>query len=155
MTDFRVFAQGRFEWERAFRRIVVPSEIKATKVVGMMLASFADRDGTSIYPGEQRLADICQLGRSTVNPCLKWLREQYLIYRQSHNVTRKGRRLADEYQLSMPSDWEDRFVLLDENGRDQDLVLPRARRQNPNPMGGRRSDIDADRQASVQRLDTR
>lgn len=154
MSDFKVFAYGRFEWEQVFRRIVVPQRIRATKGIGMMLASFANADGTKIFIGEEGVAGLCQVGKSTVNPCMKWMRDQYLIYRVSHGVTVKGRRLADEYRLCCPSDWETRFTLLPANGRDMDLVLPKPRRANPKPLGSR-FDVDTDRQTSNQRLDAR
>ncbi|MEV5819334.1 hypothetical protein AB0L22_09175 [Micromonospora haikouensis] len=150
--EFAVYSKGRFEWERIFRRIVVPSSLRAVKGVGMMLASFANADGTSVFPGEEGLAGFCQSGKSTVGPALRWMREQYLIHRRSHQVTRGGRRLADEYQLCMPNDWESRFVLLPSNGHDVDLVIPRpARVNNPKPFGSRFK-VETDRQTSNQPL---
>ena len=117
----------------------------------MMLASFANADGTSVFPGEEGLAGFCQGGKSTIGPCLRWMRDEYLIFRRSHGVTRGGRRLADEYQLSMPDDWETRFTLLPPNGHDIDGVIPRPRRKNPRPLGSR-FDVETDRQSTNQRL---
>jgi len=147
---------SRFDWERTVRRIVMPSHLKSTKLVALMLATYADADGSSIYPSVERLADVCQLGRSTVSNSLKWLREDaWLIHRHHHGVNKGGRKLADEYQLCRPDDWETRFTLLAENGKDMDLAIPRPRRANPNPLGTSRFDIDTDRQAIRQRLDGR
>lgn len=148
-----VYSKGRFEWERIFRRIVVPSNLKSVKVVGMMLASFANADGTSVFPGEEGLSGFCQGGKSTVGPCLRWMREQYLIHRRSHQVTRGGRRLADEYQLSMPEDWETRFVLLPPNGHDVDMVIPRPQRVNSFPLGSRRKPEVGERSTNQRLVD--
>lgn len=152
----RKYTISRFDWERTVRRIVMPKELRATKLVALMMATYADADGSSIYPSIERLADVSQLGRSTVHACLKWLREEAeLIHRHQHGVNKGGRKLADVYQLCRPSDWETRFKLLAENGRDDDLSIPRPRRHNPNPLGTKRFDVDADRQSSLQRLDGR
>jgi hypothetical protein len=156
VSDWKKYTITRFDWERLVRRIVMPSNLRSTKLVALMLATYADADGSSIYPGADRLADVCQLGRSTVQASLKWLREDaYLIHRHQHGVNKGGRKLADVYQLCRPSDWEDRFTLLAENGKDIDLAIPRPRRANPNPLGTRRFDVDSDRQAMRQRLDSR
>lgn len=153
MTELRKYTISRFDWERTVRRIVMPSNLRATKLVALMLATYADADGSSVYPGTERLADVCQLGRSTVHASLKWLREDaWLIHRHEHGNNKGGRKLADKYQLCRPSDWEERFTLLAENGKDMDLAIPRPRRANPNPLGSRRFDIDTDRQAMRQRL---
>ncbi|GIM88788.1 helix-turn-helix domain-containing protein [Paractinoplanes toevensis] len=156
MSDFKKYTISRFDWERTIRRIVMPSDLRSTKLVALMLATYADADGSSIYPGTERLADVCQLGRSTVHNGLKWLRENWLIHRHEHGGNKGGRKLADVYQLCRPSDWEERFTLLAENGKDIDRSIPRPRRaNNPNPLGTRRFDIDTDRQAMRQRLDSR
>lgn len=86
---------------------------------------------------------------------LRWLRDALLLHRHEHGGNRGGRKLADVYQLCRPSDWEERFVLLAENGRDNGLSIPRPRRRNPNPLGTRRFDVDTDRQAMRQPLDSR
>lgn len=155
MSDIKKYTISRFDWERLIRRIVMPSDLRATKLVALMLATYADADGSSVYPGTERLADACQLGRSTVSNALKWLREDaWLIHRHHHGSNKGGRKLADVYQLCRPSDWEDRFTLLADSGKDEYLTIPRPRRNNPRPLGSR-FDIDTDRQATRQRLDAR
>ncbi len=156
MTEFKKFVISRFDWERTVRRIVMPSSLKSTKLVALMLATYADADGSSIYPSVERLANVCQLGRSTVSNSLKWLRDDaFLIHRHHHGGNKGGRKLADVYQLCRPNDWEERFTLLAENGKDMDLAIPRPRRSNPNPLGSQRFDVDSDRKATRQRLDGR
>lgn len=156
MTEVRKYQISRFDWERTIRRIVMPKHLRATKLVALMIATYADADGSSIYPSIERLADVSQLGRSTVHACLKWLREDaWLIHRHQHGVNKGGRKLADVYQLCRPSDWETRFTLLAENGKDMDLSIPRPRRSNPNPLGNTRFDVATDRQANLQRSDGR
>lgn len=156
MTEVKKYVITRFDWERLVRRIVMPSSLKSTKLVALMMATYADADGSSIYPSVERLADVCQLGRSTVSNALKWLRDDaLLIHRHHHGSNKGGRKLADVYQLCRPDDWEDRFTLLAENGKDMDLAIPRPRRHNPNPLGSQRFDVATDLQSSRQRLDAR
>jgi hypothetical protein len=156
VAEVKKYTISRFDWERTIRRIVMPTSLKSTKLVALMLATYADADGSSIYPSVERLADVCQLGRSTVSNSLKWLRDDaLLIHRHQHGTNKGGRKLADVYQLCRPSDWEDRFTLLAENGKDMELAIPRPRRANPNPLGTRRFDVDSDKQATRQTLDSR
>lgn len=133
MSGHKLLAMGRFEWEKVIRRIVVPSRHRAVKVVALMLATYADADGTNVRPGEKRIADTTQLGRSTVRESLSWLRDNYLIYRQSRGSNLGKTNLVDIYQLCAPSDWEDRFMLLSEREYDEDEVIARPVRFNNNP----------------------
>jgi hypothetical protein len=126
-------ALGRFEWEKIIRRIVVPPKRRAVKTVAMVLASYADADGTNVRPGEKRLADVCQLGRSTVRESLAWLRDHYLIYRNSRGSNFGKANLVDVYQLCAPEDWEDRFPLLSAAEYDEDDMILRPTRFNNNP----------------------
>jgi hypothetical protein len=51
------------------------------KGVAFALATYANTDGTSIYPGNERLTAVTCTADKTVRRALAWLREGYLIDR--------------------------------------------------------------------------
>jgi hypothetical protein len=107
-----IHGSARYEWERIVRRVVMPGP---TKCVAFALATYANADGTSIFPGNERLAAVTCQGDKTVRRALDWLRGGYLIERVREG-SRGGRRgLADEYRLVLPSDLLTRHELLDPN----------------------------------------
>jgi hypothetical protein len=48
----------RFQWERVVRDCTLPP---TTKLVALMLATYASGDGTHAHPGQDRLARECGL----------------------------------------------------------------------------------------------
>jgi hypothetical protein len=87
----------------------------SVKCVAFALATYANQDGSSIFPGNERLTAVTCQGDKTVRRALDWLRSGYLIDRVREG-SRGGRRgLADEYRLTIPSDLLTRHVLLDPN----------------------------------------
>ena len=85
----------------------------SAKCVAFALATYANADGTSIFPGNERLAAVTCQGDKTVRRALDWLRSGYLIERVREG-SRGGRRaFADEYRLIIPSDLLARHELLD------------------------------------------
>lgn len=113
MAERKVFTCDRFAWEKTIREIVVPDHLRAVKVVGLMLATYADQDGTSVRPGERRLAARCQLTDRTVREALKWLRQNLLIHRHARGSNVGLRNYADTYQLCRPEGWETYFQFID------------------------------------------
>lgn len=101
---------GRYEWERIVRRVVMPS---SAYTVALTLATYANTDGTSIYPGNERLSAVTCQGDKTVRRALAWLRAGYLIERVREGSYAGRRALADEYRLTLPSDLLTRHTLLD------------------------------------------
>ncbi|CAM2953418.1 winged helix-turn-helix domain-containing protein [Skermania piniformis] len=96
----------RFAWERVVRRVRMP---KAHKYLGLVLATYADADGSSIRPGVDRLARVTDTSTATVKRGLAWLREAGFVER-----TRQGNRWAksaDEYRLTVPPDVLDMDIL--------------------------------------------
>lgn len=88
---------GRFEWERIIRRLTIPSQ---QKYLALVLATYADPDGSRVRPGVKRLARVMSLTERTVVRSLNPLRELGLLER-----TKKGNRYAeesDEYRLTVP-----------------------------------------------------
>lgn len=100
---------GRYEWERVIRRCEMNPSVK---LVALTIATYAARDGGSIYPGVTRLAAVTGLTDKTVRAGLKRLREIGLLTR-TREGSRKGRQgLADEYALTIPVDLLTRIPML-------------------------------------------
>jgi hypothetical protein len=90
---------SRFVWERAIRRI----EMHPTrKLIAMMLATYANKDGTNAHPGETRLAADCCIDVRSVRRHLAALRDLGLIVRTTVASTKGKRGVADSYDLTVP-----------------------------------------------------
>lgn len=72
------------------------------KAAALILASYADADGTSIYCGVARLALDMESSYSTAQRALRWLRDVGLIERVRKGNSRKG--LSDVYRLILGPD---------------------------------------------------
>lgn len=108
--DGNLVGVERHEWERIIRRVRMSS---SAKHIGHVCAGYGNPDGTSIYPGAEKLAAVTGYTEKTVRTGLKILRDLGLLER-----VREGRRagraaLADEYRLTRPLDLIDRVHLLD------------------------------------------
>src|SRR5690606_17634783 len=90
-----------------------------------MLATYADADGSRIFPGTARLAVACEIDYRTAKRCLAALRWLGLI-----RVVRAARRrgLADEYRLTIPGDLLDKDDVLSPG--QMDLEVERIRDGN-------------------------
>lgn len=104
---------GRFEWERAVRALEIRPPLR--KLVALMLATYADRDGRNAHPGEQRLADECGITTRAVREHLSALGAGTpatpgigLLHRTFHGSKAGRRKLADEYFLTLPADMKSR-----------------------------------------------
>ncbi|WP_433221844.1 helix-turn-helix domain-containing protein [Dactylosporangium sp. CS-047395] len=104
---------------------------RTAKAVALMLATYADNDGSRVYPGVARLAVDCELTYNVIQTALKRLREAGLIA-----VVRKGARRgqADEYRLILASDILDRIdVLTPAHVTESSAVLAARRRGRHKP----------------------
>ncbi|NEW33812.1 helix-turn-helix domain-containing protein [Nocardia cyriacigeorgica] len=96
----------RFEWERIVRRMQMPH---SAKYLALMLATYADADGSRIRPGVERLSLVMCVTDRTVKRSLSVLRDLGLI-----KQTKKGNRhakQADEYRLTVPATLFDHSML--------------------------------------------
>jgi hypothetical protein len=76
-----------------------------TKSLGLLLASYADKNGTNIHPGEEHLARVTGLTVRSVRAHLTALRETYCLIERTDRGSAGGRRaIADDYRLVMPDD---------------------------------------------------
>lgn len=132
----------RFDWERIVRRVRLDSQhvtplmpkrvhktgrhagalvldrpISATVVkgVGLALASYANRDGSSIYPGVEKLALVLETTPKSVVQALAVLRAVGLI--ECVKRGNKARSESDEYRLTIPEDLLDVLPILDTQER--------------------------------------
>lgn len=88
----------RFEWERIIRRVQMD---KGAKYLALMMATYADFDGSRVLPGVERLSLVMCVGTATVKRGLAVLRELGFIERTKQGNRHAG--LADEYRLTVPS----------------------------------------------------
>lgn len=96
----------RFEWERIVRRVQMHS---TTKFLALMLATYADQDGTRVRPGVEKLVLVMCVSEKTVKRALSDLRDIGLIQRTKQGNRHAG--MADEYRLVCPSNLMDRPML--------------------------------------------
>lgn len=130
----------RFEWERIVRRIVMPAN---TKLLALVLATYADQDGTRVRPGNPVLAAVTGQGVATVGRQLRQLRDEYGLLEQTRRGGgRGGTKRASEHRLTIPVDLLDRVELLtpsDEPDRMRDhLAIVQS---GPSPVDNSDSEI--------------
>jgi hypothetical protein len=88
----------RFRWERAFRGAAIGSA--SVLALGLTLATYADTDGASIFPGQDRLSADLGLSRSTIQRSQDRLEELGWISRKGTSNRRAGK--AQEWRLTFP-----------------------------------------------------
>ena len=92
-------ATPRYAWERALRDEPLD---KTTKLVGLVLATYSNKDGSRAHPGTKRLARDCHVSTRTVMRHLEVLREAGFLERYFEGSSAGRQGLADEYQLTVP-----------------------------------------------------
>lgn len=97
------------EWIPVFRRVIADPSVKC---VGIWAATYGDPDGTKIYPGNPRLANITGLSDKAVRNALKAIRGYGLMHRCSIGSAAGRRGISDEYQLTIPVDIFERVPML-------------------------------------------
>jgi hypothetical protein len=98
---------GRFEWERIVRRARLPEPLMCT---ALLLATYADPDGSRVRPGSDVLCAVTGRGERTVRRRVTWLLHNGLIA-VVHRGGGRGRRTT-VYRLTVPADLLERFELL-------------------------------------------
>ncbi len=87
------------EWVDVVRRARLGRTVKA---VAMVTASYANADGTRVFPGIARLAVQCEIDYRTAQRALAVLRKAGLIEVVRRGARRSGK--ADEYRLILAAD---------------------------------------------------
>lgn len=128
---------GRFEWERVIRRCRLGFYEGKTKdprrwvrhatvqQVALMLATYADMDGTRIRPTVELVARVCEIDERTVRICIQRLRRLNLLelVRPPRSPGRSGGPgRAAEFRMSVPGDLLERVAHLDPDH--QKLIVP-------------------------------
>ena len=108
MSDEDHFA-GRFEWERIVRRCRLRP---LTKYVGMVLAQYANSDGTNAFPSVAKLARVTGLSERSVRNALSDMRSTGLIKRVQKGGLRGTQAIPDVHCLVIPADLLERVELL-------------------------------------------
>lgn len=98
----------RFDWERIIRRVQLHH---TTKGVALIMASYADGDGTRIRPGVERLARVLCASDKTVRRHVKTLCDLGFLERTKHGNRHSGE--VNEYRLTMPADLLGRLPMID------------------------------------------
>jgi hypothetical protein len=112
---------GRFEWERIVRRIVMPERVK---FLALLLATFADGDGSRIRPGLDQIAAMMGRSKATTKRNMAVLRSEYgLLEEIARGGGRGARGRASEYRLVVPEDLLERVELLDPDGSRRETGL--------------------------------
>lgn len=112
-----VLAVERFEWERWIRRAPLPAPVK---LLAFTMATYARQDGSSVRPGNERLARVLACDIRTVRRNkARLLSAGFLECTASPRTA--GR--ADTYQLTIPANIMDLRGLLDPDEREQDVTL--------------------------------
>lgn len=110
-----------WEWQRLVRRAQFTE--RDAMLIALALATYADPDGTRIWPGVKRLTRVCQRSRATVCRCLSELRALGLIECVESGSATGKKGGSDEYRLTFPADILVTIVML---GPDEDLSTTRA-----------------------------
>lgn len=94
---------GQHEWRRAIRSQM---NSPTTFAVAQALVSYTNRDGSNAHPGNERLAADLGCTTKTIQRALKWLRDEgWLRLDQPANMPDRGRKLAQEWSLTVPEQW--------------------------------------------------
>jgi len=101
---------GRYEWERLVRRAQLP---KPVKLLALVLATYADPDGSRVRPGLPVLASVTGDSERNVRRILAHLVDDLGLLRQlARGGGRGGKGRASVYRLTIPVDLLDRLELL-------------------------------------------
>lgn len=104
MTDEPITVR---QWTDVVRRARLG---RTNKAVALMLATYADNDGTRVFPGVARIAVDCEISYNVAQTALSALRAAGLIERVTYGARRRGK--SDEYRLLLAADLLDRVEVL-------------------------------------------
>lgn len=100
-----------WEWIPIVRRTRYTQ--RDTLLFALLLATYADPDGTRVFPGVKRLMNVTGRSRATVGRCLAELRTMGLIELVPEGSSRRQKEGSDEYRLTYPDDIFGRIPMID------------------------------------------
>lgn len=112
---------GQHEWRRAIRgRMQSPTVFAVAQAV----ASYTNKDGSKAHPGNERLAADLGCTTKTIQRSLNWLRTGgWLRLDQPANKPNQGRKLAQEWSLTVPEQWTSTTPTVDSDVHPPDPAL--------------------------------
>jgi hypothetical protein len=139
------------DWDRLLDRAELPWIVKS---IGHLLARYADKDGSNVFPGLPTLADITGFSKRYISTQMAVLRDVGLID-EAEPGTSRSKGPDDGYQLTVPCDGhvpETNAPLALRLGPDGARLIPRKPVQKRRPKAT--DDIAAIDTASEQESDT-
>ncbi|MFI7191432.1 helix-turn-helix domain-containing protein [Nocardia nova] len=94
------------EWVRILRRVQMTP---GTKYLGLMMSTYANFDGSRVFPGVKKLALVMCVSEKTAKRALAELRALGMVERVKQGNRHNGD--ADEYRLTVPVDLLNRPML--------------------------------------------
>lgn len=125
---------GRFQWEQFILRLKLPDHLRLT---ALMLATWANRDGSQVRPGRLRLATYRDLSEKQVGRHVTELRRLGLL-----EITEKGNQYGFRttvYRLTLPDDLADKVEILPEPPTEERTSKMSAARAGARDIQGGRS----------------
>jgi hypothetical protein len=117
------------------RAIIKPPSVK---LLGLVMATYANADGSRVRPGQRRLANVMGTSISTVERGQRMLEALGFIEMtyKGHSAGRgKSGGYASEYRLTIPSDLLDRIPMLDPD-ESHPAEMTGISQSHPSPMTG-------------------
>lgn len=108
-----------------------------TKYVGMVLAQYANNDGTNAFPSVAKLARVTCLSERSVRSALTELRDLGLIQRVQKGGMRGTQAYPDVHCLTVPVDLLERFDLLTPGEDDPNPPTPNRQEVPPGDVPNR------------------
>jgi len=103
---------GRYEWENVMRRLSDPKQLSdELQRAGLILATYADPDGTRVRPGEREFADALRKSKATAQRRVAELQALGFLQLVARGGGRGPGRRASDYRLTLPTDLLERFTV--------------------------------------------
>lgn len=98
---------GRFRWEKELRTRATSEGMKPSHMhVALVMATWANGDGTKVRPTKETIRTATGLGLSTIYDALKYLTQEGWMQQLSQGSG--GSKMASEYRLTIPQPSEER-----------------------------------------------
>lgn len=99
-AEYLQVVKYNYHWNNVWRYVIVQPSVKNT---GLTMATWSNKDGTSIYPGIRRLAIASGHSKRAVIEALAWMRWLGFVWRVSTSPGSESHE-ADSYVLCLPRD---------------------------------------------------
>jgi len=101
---------GRYEWENVMRRLADPAQLSDEQQrCALLLATYADPDGTRVRPGELELAAAMRRSKPTVRRRISELQKLGFVRLVARGGGTGVHARASEYRLTLPVDLLEQF----------------------------------------------